>query len=63
MSKRAQQRWIPESTPVPLAIRAREAMQQGNFKDAIKLLKQLIRQEPTVEARNALDEAYAQRAR
>jgi cellulose synthase operon protein C len=63
MSKRAQQRWILESTPVPIAIRAREAMQQGNFKDAIKLLKQLVRQEPTVEARNALDEAYAKRAR
>src|SRR5215469_7107693 len=63
MSKRAQQRWIPESTSVPLAIRAREAMQHGNFKDAIKLLKQLVRQEPTVEARNSLDEAYAQRAR
>lgn len=63
MSKRAQQDRVPEGPHVPLATRAREAVQQADFKEAIKLYKQLIKQEPGAEARDGLEEAYAGRAR
>ena len=44
-------------------MRAAEALQQGRFKEAVELFKQLVRQDPRPEWKQALAEAYCGRAR
>jgi len=46
-----------------LPARAAEALQQGRFKEAIELFKQLVRQDPRPDWREALADAYGGRAR
>ncbi len=46
-----------------LPARAAEALQQGRFKEAVELFKQLVRQEPRPEWKEALADAYGGRAR
>ena len=46
-----------------LPARAAETLQQGRFKEAIELFKQLVRQDPRPEWREALADAYSGRAR
>ena len=63
MSKRLQLNCAPEVPAASLANRATDAVRLGRFKDAIELLKRLIKQDPSPEWRNALADAYAGRAR
>ena len=63
MSKRLQLNCAPEVPAASLANRATDALRLGRFKDAIELLKRLIKQDPSPEWRNALADAYAGRAR
>jgi tetratricopeptide (TPR) repeat protein len=44
-------------------VRAVEALQDGRFKDAIELFKQLVKQDPTSEWKESLADAYAGRGR
>jgi len=46
-----------------LPARAAEALRQERFKDAVELFKQLVRQDPQPDWREALADAYAGRAR
>ncbi len=46
-----------------LPARAAEALQQERFKEAVELFKQLVRQDPRPEWREALADAYGGRAR
>jgi len=46
-----------------LPVRAAEALQQERFKEAVELFKQLVRQDPRPEWREALADAYGGRAR
>ena len=46
-----------------LPARAAEALQQARFKEAVELFKQLVRQEPRPEWKEALADAYTGRAR
>ncbi len=46
-----------------LPARAAEALQQARFKEAVDLFKQLVRQEPRPEWKQALADAYTGRAR
>jgi len=46
-----------------LPARAAEALQQERFKEAVELFKQLVRQDPRTEWREALADAYGGRAR
>ena len=54
--------YLEVSAP-PLALRASEAMRVGDFKQAIDLFKRLVKQDARTEWRDALAEAYAERAR
>jgi hypothetical protein len=63
MSKRSQRSAAPAVPAASLAERATDALRLGRFKDAIELLKQLIKQDPRPEWRNFLADAYAGRAR
>lgn len=63
MSKRLQRSSAPAVPAASLAERAMDALRLGRFKDAIELLKQLIKQDPRPEWRNSLADAYAGRAR
>src|ERR1019366_3175766 len=62
MSKRLQLNCAPEVPAASLANRATDAVRLGRFKDAIELLKRLIKQDPSPEWRTALADAYAGRA-
>jgi len=53
---------FPEATVTPHATRAMEAMRLGNFRDAVKLFKQLLKQESRPEWSEGLAQAYAARA-
>ena len=46
-----------------LPARATEALQQGKFKEAVELFKQLVRQDPRPEWKDSLADAYSGRAR
>lgn len=63
MSKRLQRSSAPAVPAASLADRATDALRLGRFKDAIELLKRLIKQDPRPEWRNCLADAYAGRAR
>ncbi len=45
-----------------LPARAAEALQQGRFKEAVELFKQLVRQDPRLEWKDSLADAYCGRA-
>jgi tetratricopeptide (TPR) repeat protein len=47
----------------PLAAKASETMRLGDFKEAIELLKRLVKQDPQPRWRDMLGDAYAGRAR
>ncbi len=53
----------PPASMATLPARAAEALQQGRFKEAIELFKQLARQDPRPEWKEALADAYSGRAR
>ena len=53
----------PPASMATLPARAAEALQQGRFKEAIELFKQLVRQDPRPDWREALADAYGGRAR
>jgi tetratricopeptide (TPR) repeat protein len=62
--KKPQRRGAAPSAPIgTLAERAAEAMRQARFKEAIELLKPMIRQDPRPEWKELLADAYAGRAR
>jgi len=53
----------PPASMATLPARAAEALQQERFKEAVELFKQLVRQDPRPEWREALADAYGGRAR
>ena len=53
----------PPASVATLPARAAEALQQERFKEAVELFKQLVRQDPRPEWREALADAYSGRAR
>jgi len=53
MSKRLQLNCAPEVPAASLANRATDALRLGRFKDAIELLKRLIKQDPVRNGGNA----------
>lgn len=62
--KKPQRRGPSPSAPIgTLAERAAEAMRQARFKEAIELLKLMIRQDPRPEWKASLADAYCGRAR
>jgi len=63
MSDHLRQGSYLEVSAPPLALRASEAMRVGDFKQAIDLFKRLVKQDARTEWRDALAEAYAERAR
>lgn len=63
MKKRPPPKAVPTDVPTDLAARGREALGQGSFKTAVEAFKQLVRQDPRPEWRDALSDAYAGRAR
>jgi cellulose synthase operon protein C len=63
MSNLLRQGSIQEAAVPPLAVKAREALQLGDFKQAIELFKRLVKQDARPEWREALADAYVGRAR
>ncbi len=53
----------PPASMATLPARAAEALRQERFKEAVELFKQLVRQDPRPEWREALANAYGGRAR
>lgn len=53
----------PPASMATLPARATEALQQGKFKEAVELFKQLVRQDPRPEWKDSLADAYSGRAR
>ena len=54
---------FPEAQTPSLPAKASEAMRLGDFKEAIELLKRLVKQDPLPRWRDMLADAYAGRAR
>ena len=54
---------LPKAQMCSLAAKASEATRLGDFKEAIELLKRLVKQDPQPRWRDMLAEAYAGRAR
>jgi cellulose synthase operon protein C len=63
MSNLLRQGSLRETPLPPLAAKATEALRLGDFKQAIELLKRLVKQDARPEWRDALAEAYIGRAR
>lgn len=63
MSHQLRQASFLEALEPPLALKARDALRVGDFKQAIELFKRLVKQEDRPEWCEALSEAYAGRAR
>ena len=63
MTKSQRRSAPPPASMATLPVRAAGALQQGRFKEAIELFKQLARQDPRPEWREALANAYGGRAR
>ena len=62
--KKPQRSGPAPSAPIgTLAAQAAEALQQGRFKEAVDLFKQLLRQEPRPDWKQSLTDAYRGRAR
>src|ERR1700687_104923 len=62
MSNQLRQGSVLEAPVSPLAIKAKEALRLGDFKQAIELFKRLVKQDARAEWRDALAGAYAGRA-
>ena len=63
MNKSASRRHVFSLSSDALAERGAEALRLGRFKDATDIFKQLARQDPRLEWRQRLGDAYAGRAR
>jgi cellulose synthase operon protein C len=63
MTNLLRQSSLQEASLPPLAAKATEALRLGDFKQAIELLKRLVKQNARPEWRDALVEAYVGRAR
>ncbi|MGA8157282.1 MAG: hypothetical protein WB822_13955, partial [Rhodoplanes sp.] len=63
MSKQLQRKFASPVSADLLAGQAEEALRREKFKDAIELLKQLVKREARPESRNALADAYLGRAK
>ncbi len=63
MSKQLQRKFASPVSADLLAGQAEEALRREKFKDAIELLKQLVKREARPEWRNALADAYLGRAK
>src|SRR5271157_6617680 len=63
MPKQNLRRLPSEASADGLAAQAEEALRLGRFKEAIELYKQLLKQEPRPDWRNALATAYVGRAK
>ena len=62
MSRALRQDLFPDAPVTPYATRAMQALRLGDFKEAIRLFKQLAKQDDRPEWRDGIAQAYAARA-